>query len=96
MLVLEMTRYGKVVVLGVAYALLHCAAQAFSPLEGETMLSKGPQGFLQEYCIGCHGEEKQKGDRRFDHLDLNFDHDDTFSLIVKFRMFPSFYPASGS
>ncbi|MBT5815370.1 MAG: DUF1592 domain-containing protein [Opitutales bacterium] len=25
--------------------------------------------FLEEYCIGCHGEEKQKGNRRFDSLE---------------------------
>ncbi|NNE90058.1 MAG: DUF1592 domain-containing protein [Verrucomicrobiales bacterium] len=24
--------------------------------------------FLQKYCITCHGEEKQKGDRRFDEI----------------------------
>ena len=24
--------------------------------------------FLQQYCIDCHGAEKQKGDRRFDGL----------------------------
>lgn len=24
--------------------------------------------FLEAYCIDCHGPEKQKGDRRFDHL----------------------------
>ena len=24
--------------------------------------------FLREYCIKCHGPEKQKGDRRFDSL----------------------------
>ena len=24
--------------------------------------------FLKAYCISCHGPEKQKGDRRFDHL----------------------------
>ena len=24
--------------------------------------------FLQQYCIDCHGQEKQKGDRRFDGL----------------------------
>ncbi len=41
------------------------------------MLTDNPQGFLQEYCITCHGEKKQKGDRRFDHLDLNFDNEDT-------------------
>ncbi|MEC8777904.1 MAG: c-type cytochrome domain-containing protein [Verrucomicrobiota bacterium] len=26
------------------------------------------RGFLEVYCIKCHGSEKQKGDRRFDHL----------------------------
>lgn len=96
MLASEMTRYGKVVFLGFAYVLLQCAASATSPLEGETILSKDLQGFLQEYVVGCHGEEEQKGDRRFDHLDLNFDHYDTYSLIVKLRMFRSCCPASDS
>ena len=31
-----------------------------------------PDRFLATYCIGCHGEEKQKGDRRFDQLDRDF------------------------
>ena len=26
------------------------------------------RGFLEVYCIKCHSSEKQKGDRRFDHL----------------------------
>ena len=29
--------------------------------------------FLQEHCIKCHGEEKQKGDIRLDTLSFNFD-----------------------
>ena len=29
-----------------------------------------PTDFLRNYCIGCHGPEKQKGDRRFDRLAL--------------------------
>ncbi len=29
-----------------------------------------PMHFLETYCIACHGGEKQKGKRRFDHLDL--------------------------
>lgn len=33
--------------------------------------------YMEEHCIGCHGEEKQKGDRRFDRLDLNFGEIDT-------------------
>ena len=28
--------------------------------------------FLKAYCISCHGPEKQKGDRRFDHLTGDF------------------------
>ena len=26
------------------------------------------RGFLEVYCIKCHGSDKQKADRRFDHL----------------------------
>ena len=26
------------------------------------------EGFLKEYCIKCHGPDKQGGDRRFDKL----------------------------
>src|SRR4051794_29433770 len=29
-----------------------------------------PMEFLQRYCLDCHGEKKQKGDRRFDHFKL--------------------------
>lgn len=36
-----------------------------------------PFHFLQSHCIACHGEEKQKGDRRFDGLDLNFENFNT-------------------
>ncbi len=28
----------------------------------------GSAGFLEKFCYSCHGEEKQKGDRRFDRL----------------------------
>ena len=30
------------------------------------------QLFLKNYCIQCHGPDKQKGDRRFDQLTGNF------------------------
>lgn len=33
--------------------------------------------FLEDYCLGCHGEDKQKGDRRFDHLGVDFSDEDT-------------------
>ena len=43
--------------LAIASLLLAVAAAASSPRE-----------FLQEYCLRCHGEKRQKGDRRFDGL----------------------------
>lgn len=33
--------------------------------------------FLDEYCIGCHGSEKQKGERRFDQIEFPIANDDT-------------------
>ena len=36
-----------------------------------------PHAFLEEHCLKCHGEEKQKGDRRLDGLTLNFEDRDT-------------------
>tara|TARA_B100000212_G_scaffold341974_1_gene326893 strand:- start:32204 stop:34690 length:2487 start_codon:yes stop_codon:yes gene_type:complete len=36
-----------------------------------------PNEFLKQHCIQCHGEEKQKGDRRFDSLGTDFQSDDT-------------------
>jgi len=36
-----------------------------------------PNEFLKQHCIQCHGEEKQKGDRRFDSLGTDFSSDDT-------------------
>jgi len=39
--------------------------------------SLDPLDFLQTHCITCHGEEKQKGDRRFDQLTLDFHNLDT-------------------
>ena len=36
-----------------------------------------PLQFLRTHCIDCHGEKKQKGDRRFDSLTLDFEDLDT-------------------
>lgn len=37
--------------------------------------------FLQAYCVDCHGPETQKGDRRFDSLDIgNLDNDAMFDM----------------
>ena len=33
--------------------------------------AKTPHAFVQEYCVRCHGEKRQKGDRRFDQLDAS-------------------------
>lgn len=35
------------------------------------------QPFLKEYCIGCHGGQEEKGDRRFDRLSGTIDNDDS-------------------
>ena len=45
---------------GLAVLLLPTLGAADSPEE--------LQAFLKNYCIKCHGSEKQKGDRRFDAL----------------------------
>lgn len=40
------------------------------PSSAAEAVPPSPTTFLQTYCIECHGPEKQKGDRRFDHLAL--------------------------
>jgi len=76
MSVFKIPRCGKTIFAGFAHLAVLGTALAWSPLESESPISANPAGFLQEYCISCHGDEKQKGDRRFDKLDLNFDDDD--------------------
>ena len=49
------------------------------PLIGNSDFGTTLNGFLENYCIQCHGPEKQKGDRRFD--DLAFPIDDSATLI---------------
>ena len=39
--------------------------------------SVNPHSFLKEHCVKCHGDEKQKGDRRLDGLTLDFQDRDT-------------------
>ena len=31
-----------------------------------------PVGYLQDHCVRCHGEKKQKGGRRFESLTADF------------------------
>ena len=44
----------------------------FSALAEEAVVP-GHRAFLDKYCVSCHGEEKQKGDRRFDSLGAGLD-----------------------
>lgn len=43
----------------------------------DTHPSLDPQAFVEEYCVDCHGEEKEKGDRRLDGLGIDFADEDT-------------------
>jgi len=42
-----------------------------SSFAADTTLPSFVSEFVSEYCIGCHGEEKQKADRRLDGLSAN-------------------------
>lgn len=77
MLSFQMSRYPRTVFVAL---LIHAglfSGHVYGSEDLTDYASTHPKGFLQEYCLNCHGEEKQKGDRRFDHLDLNFDNEDT-------------------
>ena len=37
--------------------------------------------FISEYCIGCHGEEKQKGDRRLDGMSADVFDEDNLTML---------------
>ena len=58
---------------------LACSSGMLASLKANAEFEHDPRLFLQEYCISCHGAEKQKGDRRFDHLTLDLtDGDNAF------------------
>jgi len=48
-----------------------------SPDELGPIAITDPHEFLQAYCLKCHGDKKQKGDRRFDNLGLDLNDEDT-------------------
>ncbi|MGY8694615.1 MAG: DUF1592 domain-containing protein [Verrucomicrobiia bacterium] len=52
---------------------------AANGLASESDLASALPKFLDDYCIKCHGPEKQKGERRFDNL--SFPIEDSASLI---------------
>lgn len=43
-----------------------------SSLTAEVSFEKDIKPYIEEYCIRCHGTEKQKGDRRYDTLPTDF------------------------
>jgi hypothetical protein len=48
---------------------LALALRASSPLAAaDAQFNEQIKPFLTAYCVSCHGEQKQKGDRRFDQL----------------------------
>ncbi len=55
-------------------------ALLFGSARGEVSYENEIRPFLDTYCIKCHGPDKQKGDRRYDTLDLDFSDDDTLWL----------------
>ncbi len=55
-------------------SLLLCSTLSATPEETQSI-----GGFIEVYCIKCHGPEKQKGDRRFDTMVLPID--DSATLI---------------
>lgn len=46
----------------------------------ESLYEDTVQPFLDTYCIGCHGPDKQKGDRRYDTLANDFSESDSITL----------------
>ena len=43
-----------------------------TPVFGDNTFNSKIKPFIEEYCIRCHGKEKQKGDRRYDDLKPDF------------------------
>lgn len=52
--------------------LLTACALTLGALSASVSAQPDPQAFLSQYCLDCHGAEKQKGDRRFDELKVEF------------------------
>lgn len=62
---------------------------SFSTLSGENKtikLDEGVHAFIQTYCIECHNDKKQKGDRRFDELSTVFNGERVIELSSHIRM----------
>lgn len=48
-----------------------------SPIGSEELDHQSFFAFTQKYCVECHGPDKQKGDRRYDQLNLPIANEDT-------------------
>ena len=60
-------KFNRTVALIVALT-ISVVGRASNSADDETSFAAAVQPFLKKYCVGCHGQKKQKGDRRFDRL----------------------------
>ena len=69
--------------LGFALVLLCGALPAVSSSAAppDPALDESVRTFFENYCVKCHGAEKEKGDRRFDELVLPATHPDAVLLL---------------
>ena len=51
-----------------------------SGFASDKYFEKTVKPYLEEYCIRCHGEKKQKADRRYDHISADFSDRETATL----------------
>ena len=66
---------------GLFAACLFSSGAMAATLTHSTALPPMADAFVAEYCVGCHGEEKQKGDRRLDGLSLDFSESGNLTLV---------------
>ena len=57
-----------------------CLLLSISPVYSDQIFTNKIKPFLEDYCIRCHGEKKQKGDRRYDKLSDDFSDRETATL----------------
>ena len=66
---------------GLFAAWIVCSSALAATPPHSTALPSMADAFVAEYCVGCHGEEKQKGDRRLDGLSLDFSDSGNLTLV---------------
>lgn len=60
--------------------ILAIIASANYSVAGDDYFEKSIKPYLKEYCIRCHGEKKQKADRRYDKISDDFSDRETATL----------------